>query len=138
VVVVGIEDHLEVVGVRLRVAPDQTGADARATGRIVHPGAHIQRLVVVGKADLGAVDGGLALMRLALGEVAGRGRRLPHRLIEAAIEGDGGGEPDRRHGRRRGGVNGRLLGGDSGGDHRQGGGERQLKTHETSRVGDVS
>ncbi len=85
-VVVCIEDHLEIVGVHVRVAPDQTGAHPARSGVVVHAGPDVQRGAVEGKADFGALGREVALMRLRLAQ-ARRGRGgTPHGFVEAAIQ----------------------------------------------------
>ena len=57
----------------------------------------VERLLVVGHARLGPLGGRRAFGRLALDELPNRGRIVPHRLIEIAVDDDRRGQ---RHGHR--------------------------------------
>ncbi len=86
VVVVCIEDHFEIIGVHVRVAPDQTGAHPARSGVFVHAGPDVQRGPVEGKADFGPLGRKVTLMRLGLAQ-ARRGRGgTPHGFVEATIQ----------------------------------------------------
>lgn len=63
-VVVGVEDQCELVAVDGRVAPGEARAHTRGAQVVVHPRSHVERLGVVGEADLGPLRRRLALVRL--------------------------------------------------------------------------
>ena len=103
-IVVGIEDHFEVIGVHVAVAPHQPRADAARSGVVEHPGADIQSGAVERETDLGALRRDLALVRLGLAKVGGGRRGVPDRLVELAVQVNLLVQRDGTHFRRRRGV----------------------------------
>src|SRR5205814_2517941 len=85
VIVIRIEDHFDVIGVHVGVAPHQPRADTARAGVVEHPGADIQSGAVERETDLGALRGDVALVRLGLAEVGGGRRGVPDRLVELAV-----------------------------------------------------
>src|SRR5207247_5237729 len=119
VVVIGVEDDFEIVGVGAAVAAHQAGAHARRAVIVEHPGADVQRGPVEDEADLGALGRRLARARRGLPEVRGGRGRLPDGLVQTAIKTD---LPLQGHGTRLGrrrGVN-VLSEGRSGNEERGG------------------
>jgi hypothetical protein len=74
------------------VVRSQAGIPAHLLGRdplgfpVVAGGPQVEALPVVEQPDLGALGGGLALLRLPLEKSIRRHRPAPHRIIEAAVE----------------------------------------------------
>ena len=108
VIVIGVEDHFEIIGVHVGVAPHEASPDPARAGVVVHPRADVDRRVVVREPHLGALGGGVAGVGLGLAQ-AGRHRgRAPHVLVELAVEMDRLAELDRPDLRR--GVGMDVLG----------------------------
>ena len=90
--------HLELRGRRVDESDDRPSAghdDARRT-RVETTRADVEVLVVEGDADLRGCGGRLPLARVRLHEHVGGRRRLPHRFVEHAVDGDGRGGAGRR------------------------------------------
>ena len=86
VIVVRIEDHLEIIGVHVRVAPHEAGPHATRPRVVVHAGADVQRRSVEREANLRALRRELALVRLCLAQPARRRRTVPHRFVEPTVQ----------------------------------------------------
>jgi hypothetical protein len=84
-VVVGIQIQPESVGFGFLIAAGQLPYDPRRLA-VVHPSADIQRVVVVRHAQFGPFGGGLAFVRVALGERGGGRRPQPDLVVEAAVD----------------------------------------------------
>jgi hypothetical protein len=91
--VVGIDVEGQLVRGEARVAPAQARDDAGGLG-VEHPCADVDRLVVVGDADLGLLRRLRPLVGLALHEGRDRGRLFPDLLVEHAVHDHGTGETD--------------------------------------------
>ena len=85
-IVVGVENHFEVVGIHVGVAPDEPRPDAARARIVEHPRADVQRRAVEREANLGALRRDLALVRLSLSQAGGGRRGMPDRLVELAVQ----------------------------------------------------
>ncbi len=86
-VVIRIDEDLEAVGIRALIAPGEPGDDGIGM-RVVQPRADVERGVVVGDVDDGALRRDGALGRIALHEARDALRGLPERLPQLAIDRD--------------------------------------------------
>ena len=84
-----VEHEREAVRLGALIAPRQLPRDARRLA-VVHPRRHIQRVVVVGDAQLGGFRHRLPFLRIPLGERGDRRRPQPHLVVQEAIDDDGG------------------------------------------------
>ncbi len=80
-IVIGIDEHLEPVGIRGRVvATPEARHDSRWIG-VPHPGPDVESLVINQNPNIGALGGGSALIWIELREVESRGRAGPIQLV---------------------------------------------------------
>jgi hypothetical protein len=130
VIVVGIEEEREAVGLGVLVAPGQLPGNP---GRLAieQPGADIERLLVVGDAQLGGFGDRLAFLRLSLRESGDRHRPQPDLVVQHAVDDDRAGRADRVHHGDRPVVRPGLRGRVGGCDHQRAGGERVPAPHRT-------
>src|SRR5256886_12246574 len=66
VIVVRIEDHLEIIGVHVRVAPHEAGPHAPRPRVVVHAGADVQRRSLEREANLRTLRRDVSLLPLCL------------------------------------------------------------------------
>ncbi len=105
-VVVGVEEDREPVGIGDDVAAGQPADDARRIA-VVQPGGDIDRVVVIGQPQFRLLARRLSLVRQPLDEAGDHARLLPGEVVEPAVDADGA--------RRAAGVEGRtILGGEYG------------------------
>jgi hypothetical protein len=99
VIVIAVDLHDEEVGVRKPgVAPGQPCRDRL---RVAEHRAYVERLVVVEQADVRALGGRLALVRIDLREARDRLRRRPRGLVRVTVDLDAPRRAARHRGRRR-------------------------------------
>ena len=93
VIVARIQVERDAVGVGPLIASGQSLRD-RGRLRVEHPRAHVERVVVVEEADLGALRRRLAFIRIALPEVVRRRRLRPYLIVQASVDRRGSGDSE--------------------------------------------
>jgi hypothetical protein len=88
VIVVGIDRQCEAVRFGILVATHQLTRNSRRLA-VVHPGRHIQRLVIVGDPQLGGLGDRLPFLRIALSERRHGGRPQPDLVGQQTVHHDG-------------------------------------------------
>lgn len=88
-VVMGVEDDRELVGVRDQVSARQPPDDTFRRG-IQQPRGHVDRFVVVGDLQLRLLARRLPLVWQPLDETADDGRGAPRRVVQAPVDADRG------------------------------------------------
>jgi hypothetical protein len=94
-IAVRVDHHADPVGRRVLIAPVQQPAD-RGRLVVVGPDPDVEGVLVVGDAELGRVARRPTLVGRALPEVVGDRRGRPAGVVEATVDGDRAGPPDRR------------------------------------------
>ena len=88
VIVIGIENDFEVVGREVGIPAHEPCAHAARARVVEHPCPDVDGGIIEGETDFRPLRGRLSLVRLILPQPGRDWRRVPHRLVEFAVEMD--------------------------------------------------